>query len=286
MTLQRWKNPPLPPIAPIRVEFAMFVFAKFLRVAPLIATGLAALGSLPTSAAKESQIALGREVYIAEGCIHCHSQYIRPNTSDVERWGPAKPLDKILVEQPPLLGNRRQGPDLTNVGNRRSPDWNRLHLIAPRSISPGSRMPAYDHLFRENDPRGEALVSYLASLGADTLPERLAFIQTWQPAADAALRDTRAQKKLFTQLCASCHGPNGRGDGPVASQLGVRPPDFARDDWRHARTDDLDQSLARIVKFGLPGSPMAGHEYLNDSEVVSLAAYVHALHDARSAMVP
>src|ERR1700675_3422922 len=49
----------------------------------------------------------GRRVYIAEGCINCHSQYERPNTADVAMWGPLTSLDAIRGEQPPLIGNRR-----------------------------------------------------------------------------------------------------------------------------------------------------------------------------------
>ena len=107
----------------------------------------------------------GRKVYIAEGCIHCHSQYVRPGTLDETLWGPALSLEKILEQKPPLLGNRRQGPDLQNVALRRSRDWNRRHLTAPRTLAPGSRMPSYRHLFTGDAARGEALLDYLAALG-------------------------------------------------------------------------------------------------------------------------
>src|SRR5262245_21404725 len=79
------------------------------------------------SAADEALIAAGRRVYVAEGCINCHSQYVRPGTADEARWGPAGNLAEMLAQTPPLFGNRRQGPDLQNVGNRRSHDWQRLH---------------------------------------------------------------------------------------------------------------------------------------------------------------
>ena len=120
-----------------------------------------------TAFAQDSaQVRRGREVYIAEGCIHCHSQYVRPGTADEERWGPARPLAEMEKQRPPLFGNRRQGPDLQNVGARRSPEWLRQHLKQPRAVMPGSRMPAYGHLFRTGD--GEALVAYLLSLGEPT----------------------------------------------------------------------------------------------------------------------
>ncbi|RME70201.1 MAG: hypothetical protein D6781_06870 [Verrucomicrobia bacterium] len=111
-------------------------------------------------------VALGRRVYIAEGCIHCHSQYLRPgNPADQFPGGPVDPA-AALAGRPVLIGNRRQGPDLATVGIRRTAEWHRLHLQNPRRVSPGSLMPAYPHLFEGPDAiRGEALVAYLASLG-------------------------------------------------------------------------------------------------------------------------
>ena len=82
-------------------------------------------------------IALGRQVYIAEGCMECHSQYVRPGSSDEVPWGPSAPVADAVRAAPPLIGNRRQGPDLQNIGNRRSIFWNRLHLEAPGVLSPG-----------------------------------------------------------------------------------------------------------------------------------------------------
>lgn len=215
----------------------------------------------------------GREVFVGEGCIHCHSQFVRPGTRDVLSWGPEKPLAESLAEVPPLFGNRRQGPDLAQVGNRRSPEWNRLHLIAPRVVSPGSRMPSYAHLFREGDGRGEALVAYLASLGAETRERRSAQVAAWRPEA-GVVADVAKGTRLFAGLCVNCHGADGRGDGLLAQGLSVRPPDWVREGARRAGDEE---AVARIIKFGIQGSPMAGHEYLKDDEVVSLARYVRSL---------
>ncbi len=226
---------------------------------------------------KADPIARGREVYIAEGCIHCHSQYVRPGTLDVVWWGPARPLDAAVTDRPPLYGNRRQGPDLTNVGNRRSPEWNRIHLQAPRTLVRSSRMPAYAYLFRGDDSRGNDLVEYLASLGAETEAERREAVSVWTPEiAEADILKIDATK-LFGSLCAPCHGTNGRGDGMVAATLVVPPRDFALG-WR--RIQGTKAEVARTIKFGVSGTPMAGHETLTDAEVVSLARLVVALHDA------
>ncbi len=237
----------------------------------------------PPARADEPSIARGREVYIAEGCINCHSQYVRRGvTEDVVRWGPARPLAETLAESPPLIGIRRQGPDLTNVGNRRSAEWQRLHFVAPRTLSPGSRMPGYGRLFKDSDSRGADLVAYLDSLGETTLEVRRAQIEAWQPDAAALSHpDSAAEaQRQFGRLCASCHGPSARGDGPLATRLAVRPPDFQHEPWRHLRAGEAapEVALARLIKFGVPGTAMAGHEYLDDATVVALARYVTLLH--------
>lgn len=216
----------------------------------------------------------GREVYISEGCLHCHSQYVRPGTADEIRWGPVVPLEILRSQRPPLFGNRRQGPDLLNVGNRRSPDWNRQHLIDPRSISPGSRMPAYGRLFRPGSTAGDDLVAYLTSLGAGTEAQRAATVAAWQPSAAEASIDQGAARELFASRCAACHGSEGRGDGPLAGHWNTPAADLV------TRPSLPEMELARLVKFGRPGTAMAGHEALPDAAVVSLARYVRSLQTA------
>ncbi|MEI6106741.1 MAG: cbb3-type cytochrome c oxidase subunit II [Opitutae bacterium] len=153
---------------------ATFLLRSRARRGLLLLLGLALLGGAVGTprlwAQTDPRLAAGRRVYLAEGCIHCHSQYVRPGTADAELWGPAHPLAELLAQTPPLFGNRRQGPDLLNVGGRRPRDWNRQHLIAPRTLSPGSRMPAYGYLFTAEAVRGEALLDYLTALGLPPRP--------------------------------------------------------------------------------------------------------------------
>ena len=105
----------------------------------------------------------GRRVYIAEGCIHCHSRYVRPYGADEMAWGPVSDWRKVAAESPVLIGNRRQGPDLAYVGARRSAAWMREHFMNPRLIEPDSVMPEYTYLFR--DGRGEDLIAFLLDGG-------------------------------------------------------------------------------------------------------------------------
>ncbi len=247
------------------------------RRAAVVLLGLLALVRPVRAGEDDALVARGREIYIAEGCMHCHSQYVRPGVrTDVERWGPARPLENLLQDGPPLPGNRRQGPDLTNVGNRRSPEWNRLHLQAPRTLSPGSRMPSYGHLFAAGDRRGEALVAYLASLGDGTAGEHWGAAFAWQPAATTDMSPAEAAR-LFAQNCVQCHGAEGRGDGPLVARFVVPPPDWTRDPWRRVPEGD-ETGLARVIKFGSPGTAMAGHEAFTDAEILGLARHVKLLH--------
>jgi len=154
-----------------------------------------------------AQIARGRQVYIAEGCIHCHSQYIRAGSWDEVPWGPARALDRS--QRPPLPGNRRQGPDLSAVGLRRSAVWQRLHLENPRRLMPPSVMPSYAHLFE--DERGEALVAYLNSLGRGGEEERWRLVQDASFGSLDGGSATRGEI-LFGRYCAVCHGAEGTGD--------------------------------------------------------------------------
>lgn len=262
------------------VFFAAWRYRRRRRLA-VVTTGLLVCGLLgPADARAEGELrARGREVYLAEGCIHCHSQYVRPGTADVARWGPVVPVDVLRQESPPLPGNRRQGPDLTNVGARRSAEWNRLHLLDPQAVNPGSRMPAYAHLFSGEGDAGAALLAYLGSLGAERAVELRAAQARWRPATVAG-RDAGEAARSFTRLCAGCHGPDGRGDGPLARRLSGPPPDLRGPAWRRVAPDEPEPALAlaRIIKFGVPGTAMAGHEYLDDATVVSLAHYVRSLH--------
>ena len=119
--------------------------------------------------ASTDMISLGREVYVSEGCIHCHSQYVRPVGKDQALWGPPTSVETALSQEPVLIGNRRQGPDLANVGMRRDDSWNRLNLMQPSALVLGSRMPSYRHLFEGDGHRGEALLAYLNSLQPSSL---------------------------------------------------------------------------------------------------------------------
>jgi cytochrome c oxidase cbb3-type subunit 2 len=88
----------------------------------------------------------GRDVFIANGCVSCHSQMIRPFRAETERYGHYSVAGESVWDHPFLWGSKRTGPDLARVGGRYSDDWHRAHLYNPRNVVPESKMPAYPFL--------------------------------------------------------------------------------------------------------------------------------------------
>lgn len=88
----------------------------------------------------------GREIYIREGCYLCHSQMIRPFRDEKERYGHYSLASESQYDHPFQWGSKRTGPDLARVGAKYSDEWQRKHLIAPRSLVPESVMPNYPWL--------------------------------------------------------------------------------------------------------------------------------------------
>lgn len=88
----------------------------------------------------------GRDIYIREGCHVCHTQMVRPLRAEVERYGPYSRAGESVWDHPFLWGSKRTGPDLARVGGRYSDDWQREHLLDPRSLVPESVMPSYPWL--------------------------------------------------------------------------------------------------------------------------------------------
>lgn len=90
----------------------------------------------------------GRQVYIKDSCNACHSQLVRPFKSETDRYGKYSLSGEYAYDRPFLWGSRRAGPDLMRVGNYRTTDWHEYHMLDPKSVVPGSIMPAYKHMFK------------------------------------------------------------------------------------------------------------------------------------------
>jgi len=113
--------------------------------------------NIPTIAAVKPYTPLelqGRDLYIREGCVGCHSQLIRPFRSEVERYGDYSKSGEFVYDHPFLWGSKRTGPDLAREGVKRNNPfvggrdnvWHFNHMYDPQSISSGSIMPRYQWL--------------------------------------------------------------------------------------------------------------------------------------------
>lgn len=111
---------------------------------------------LPNALPLSEEAYVGKQSYIANGCVACHTQQVR--NVDMDRvWGsrPGIAADYATITRTDfwrntatLMGTERTGPDLTNVGTRQSSlAWNLLHLYQPRAVVEKSIMPAYPWLF-------------------------------------------------------------------------------------------------------------------------------------------
>lgn len=118
----------------------------------------------------------GRDIYIREGCVGCHSQMIRPFRAETERYGHYSVAGESVYDHPFLWGSKRTGPDLARVGGRYSDDWHRAHLYNPRNVVPESKMPSYPWLVEDtlNGKDTAAKMKALRSVGVPYSDEDIA----------------------------------------------------------------------------------------------------------------
>lgn len=193
----------------------------------------------------------GKKVFIANGCVACHTQQVR--NIDMDKVFGKRPsiasdyaLNKrmnIWQNTATLMGTERTGPDLTDIGNRQpSAEWNLLHLYNPRAVVAESIMPAYLWLFNEKSTldAGEKeiavpekfrknnkhvvassealqLIAYLQSLKQaelpdGTMPNKFLYEKAKRENSDAKANGQLPDgEKLYVANCQSCHQANGEG---------------------------------------------------------------------------
>ena len=105
------------------------------------------------------------------------------------------------------------------------------------------------------------------------------------PAAALAGGDAAAGKTTFTTNCMSCHGPSGKGDGPLAAALNPKPRDLSAGQFNFDTDGDGDKGsdidLKNVIKNGAAaygGSPlMAPWPALSDDDIANIIAYIRSL---------
>ncbi|WP_452231989.1 cytochrome-c oxidase, cbb3-type subunit I [Lacinutrix sp. MEBiC02595] len=136
----------------------------------------------------------GRDIYIREGCVGCHSQMIRPFRSEVERYGEYSKAGEYVYDHPFLWGSKRTGPDLHRIGGKYSDNWHLNHMYDPQSTSSGSIMPSYKWIVRDELDKSltEKKMKAMVSLGVPYSEEEITNAQ------QAMLEQgTRIEKNLY-----------------------------------------------------------------------------------------
>lgn len=141
--------------------------------------------------------------------------------------------EALLKDQLPCLGCHRLngeggtiGPDLSTVRERRSAAYIAAMIADPQRQRPGVAMPKT----RMPEATRDLVTRYLAGLPGSATDAAVAGAP---PAAAATTGEA-----LYARWCAACHGPAGKGDGPNAANLPVKPAAHASKDAMSARPDD------------------------------------------------
>jgi cytochrome c oxidase cbb3-type subunit II len=196
--------------------------------------------------------AMGRAVYMANGCVYCHSQSIRTIDWDLGAERIAQAGD-YTADRPILLGSERTGPDLSQEGGEHPDDWHVAHFTNPRYTRPSSIMPPFEFL---GPDKIKLLIAYKQSLGLKDADRRVERQKDWKekaikayeagpeenvkwlhshvpegwrtvtnpyPTTDAGLARGHV---IYQNFCLGCHSPIGDGMGPAQPYLYPPPLNF------------------------------------------------------------
>jgi mono/diheme cytochrome c family protein len=251
-----------------------------------------AAGAARAAAAPAHPVPDGAKLF-ARHCATCHG----------ERGNGGGLLSPLLDPPARRFGEERFR--LASTSNGVPTDDDLLAVV--RNGIPGTAMPAFAHL---TDDERKALVGHVRGLTREALFARLfrkaeeeggadpgevaeaveAMLCPGEPVevprqlAAATPESVAHGRRLYTQNCASCHGPEGRGDGPQVKDLKnengwpTRPRDLTRGVFKGG--GDPERLYARIV-LGMPGTPMPASTTLKPQEIGDLINFVRSLSEAR-----
>lgn len=136
------------PIQFMLLALVVILIGSFVELMPTLTIS----SNIPTIASVKPYTPLelqGRDIFIREGCVGCHSQTVRPFRSETERYGEYSKAGEFVYDHPFLWGSKRTGPDLAREGGKYGNAWHYNHLMDPRLMSPGSIMPEYGWLLTQ-----------------------------------------------------------------------------------------------------------------------------------------
>jgi len=194
----------------------------------------------------------GREIYVKNGCVYCHSQDTRPMDWGEGSGFAAQPGD-YAYDSPHVVGSERNGPDLLREGGYHTDDWHWAHFENPRYTRPQSFMPSYSYIKGQDRVN---LIAYIQCLGGrmgtnranqqrelkvnlikyyqkgpgenvaylnSTFPSDWLTMPNPEPVTKGSVERGRV---LYVSYCSGCHGEHGDGRGPAKSYLNPPPMDF------------------------------------------------------------
>jgi cytochrome c oxidase cbb3-type subunit 2 len=242
----------------------------------------------------------GRELYIENGCLYCHSQDTGPADWGMGSGMSAEPGD-YAYDSPHLIGSERNGPDLFREGGYHTDDWHWAHFEDPRYTRPQSFMPSFKFI-RGQDRRD--LISYMQCLGGKAgrsraaeqardklvlisyynmgISDNVAYLNSTLPAewltmpnpVPVTIGSVGRGKVIYEAYCIGCHGENGDGRGQAKPYLNPPPMDFT-----------LMQATGSVPNGkGLPHS----YSYLGNkvSEINNGAIYFAVLYGLPGSAMP
>lgn len=144
------------------------------------------------------------------------------------------------------------GPNLNQIGNRRTDAWLRKWLKDPNQIRPGTKMPNFGF----SDADIETIMSYFKDMRRDIDSDKI--LAQGDP--------VKAGEALFAAYdCYACHriGDQGRFVGPNLTWVGVR------------KSQDWEAIWLRDPPAYKPGTFMPNF-HLSEAEITALTAFLHA----------
>ncbi len=237
----------------------------------------------------------GRQIYMGNGCVYCHSQYIRPQdwtAAGGQKASRVAQAGDYVFQKTMLLGTERTGPDLSEEGGVHPDDWHRAHFANPRFTSPNSIMPQFSFL---QGRELEDLIAYVQSLGQKAADARhnlvkekqTEVLKAWDESYEAHLLQIKTMvppswrelksavpptqrsllhgKQVYVTNCVGCHGQYGDGRGPASIYMKPDPANFQRPELHLAGSDG---QFYQYLLLGLPGSSMpAWGDYLTVNDI-------------------
>lgn len=270
----------------------------FVWAAPLIFMGLAWGGgsilfqeirSEPAEVATQTTTHDGAALY-AQHCAYCHGA--RGDGNGIAQLAPAArnfgegkfrlastnnaiPTDDDLLR---VLNRGIPGSAMYSFSNILSPDEqlaviDHVRFLTRTGIYAKLREKAYDEGLEDELAPLAARADKLSTPGDPLTLPRLEI-------TSATNEQLSHGKQVFMTVCSSCHGPNGKGDGPQVAQL-------KNDDGSPNKPRDLTLGLfkggaepERIytrIMLGMPGTPMPASNNLPPQDIQDLLRYVLTL---------